>query len=394
MSGFWAEWLGLLVRWIHVITGVAWIGTSFYFNWLEGRLDRSGEKPVGVAGDLWSVHGGGFYHLQKYEVSPPRLPETLHWFKWEAYGTWLSGMALLLIVYYLNPGARLLGVNELGLPPWTGVVAGLATLLGSWLVYHGLGRGGLDEKPTSFAIIGIVSLALLAWGLSLVFDGRAAYIHVGAVIGTLMAANVFFVIIPAQKAMVGAMQRGEPVDAAPGRTALRRSTHNNYLTLPVLFIMVSNHYPATFAHHWNWLILALLAVGSALVRHFFNLRNRGQAKRWILPIGVLIIFAAALLSRPESPPERMTAQGATPTWRAMQIIDRHCISCHAARPSDPAFATPPQGLVLATPAQVRAAAELVYARTVATQSMPLGNPTNMTPQERAELGAWLAQSEP
>ncbi|MDX1604769.1 MAG: urate hydroxylase PuuD [Candidatus Competibacterales bacterium] len=391
MSGFWTEWLGLLIRWIHVITGVAWIGTSFYFNWLEGRLDRSGDKPEGVAGDLWSVHGGGFYHLQKYEVSPPRLPSDLHWFKWEAYSTWLSGFALLLVVYYLNPGARLLGSNELGLPAWTGVVAGLGMLLGSWLVYHGLGRAGLDEKPTLFAALGIILLSLLAWGSSLVFDGRAAYIHIGAVIGTLMAANVFFVIIPAQKGMVRAMTRGERVDPAPGRTALRRSTHNNYLTLPVLFIMVSNHYPATFAHQWNWVILALLAVGSAAIRHYFNLRNRGQAKIWILPVGTLVIIAGALLSRPTDTPETAVAAGPTPTWRMMQIVERHCVNCHQAQPSDPAFAAPPQGLLLDTPQRVRAAADLVHARAVATESMPLGNPTGMTAGERAELGNWLEQ---
>ena len=392
MSPWLVEWLNLLVRWTHVIVGIAWIGASFYFNWLEGRLDRSGNKPPRIAGDLWSVHGGGFYHLQKYEVSPERLPATLHWFKWEAYSTWLTGIVLLAIVYYLQPAGRMLGSNPLGLPGWLAIVISIGTLLGGWLVYHGLCRLRLARQPLVLAVIGVTLLGVLGYGLAVVFDGRAAYIQLGAILGTIMVGNVFFVIIPAQRQMVTAMAQGQSPDPRPGREALQRSLHNNYLTLPVVFTMISNHFPGTYAHAWNWVILLVLGVGSALVRHWFNLRNKALPRRWPLPVAAGLLVALAIALRPAVPEAPVGSPSQVRLWEALRVVDTHCLACHAAQPAHPAYATPPQGLVLETPEQIRRAADLIHARTIATHAMPLGNETRMTDAERQLLGAWLQQS--
>ncbi len=395
MDPYLNEWLHLLLRWAHLIAGIAWIGASFYFNWLEGNLDRKGPKPRGIAGDLWSVHGGGFYHAQKYEVAPSELPQTLHWFKWEAYATWLSGFALLVLLYYLDPTTHLLGANLRGLSGPVALAIGLGSLAGGWLVYDGLCRTALVERPGAFALIGLALVTALAFGLSQVFDGRAAYLHTGAVIGTVMVANVFFVIIPAQRNMVVAMARGEAPDPVPGRNALRRSLHNNYLTLPVLFIMISAHFPSTFGHRYNWAILAALALISAGVRHHFNLKNRGHRVVWLLPGTAVALFALAWLARPQTAPV-LTAVGSEPVSFAevRQIIDTRCLSCHASQTTHPAFPVAPLGYVLDTPEQIRQGADKIFARTVATRTMPLANLTGMTEAERVRLGIWIKQGAP
>jgi uncharacterized membrane protein len=390
VSPHWQEWLNLVVRWFHVIAGVAWIGASFYFNWLEGRLDRGSGKPDGIAGDLWAVHGGGFYHVQKYEVAPEALPEMLHWFKWEAYTTWLSGVVLLLIIYYLNPGLHLLGSNPYGLSATQATVTGLGTLIAGWALYHGLCSTSLVDRPFPFAVIGLALGTALAFGLTQVFDPRAAFIHVGATIGTIMAANVFFVIIPAQRLMVDAMSQGQAPDPAPGKDALRRSLHNNYLTLPVVFIMISHHFPATFGHPFNWAILALLAVGSAAVRHIFNLRNQGRSNALILPSAIIVLGLLIWWTQPQPLVQSGDQQpGGIRFWQVRQVVDAHCISCHSATPSDANFSIAPLGLMLDTPEQIQAAADKIYARAVATPTMPLGNASNMTETERVTLGAWI-----
>ncbi|MCS4503936.1 urate hydroxylase PuuD [Arhodomonas aquaeolei] len=390
------EWANLLVRWIHLIVGIAWIGASFYFNWLENNLERTG-KPAGIAGNLWAVHGGGFYFVEKYAVAPPQLPETLHWFKWEAYFTWISGFTLLIIVYYLNAQTMMVNPAVAALQPWQAVAIGIATLVAAWLVYDGLCRW-LGERPRLLAALITVLIVLLAWGLSTVFSGRAAYIHVGAAIGTCMVANVFFVIIPSQKELVRAMEEGRSPDPRYGKNGLLRSRHNNYLTLPVLFIMISNHFPGTYAAAWNWAILAAVSIISVAVRHYFNIRHRpGAAKQFILPASALAFAAVVAVL---SPPVRsmLTGGGTGGTVGEVSfeqvhtIIDERCTTCHAPEPSFSGYASPPAGIVLETAAQIRKHRADIKRVAVDSHYMPLGNITGITDEERAALGAWIERN--
>lgn len=393
------EWLHLLLRWIHFIVGVAWIGASFYFNWLENRLDRRAPAP-GVAGDLWAVHGGGFYHLQKFETAPAAMPAELHWFKWEAYTTWLSGFALLALVYYLNADAFLLGSDgALELNAWQGITVGVGALIVSWFAYDALCRSPLNRAPLILAAVLFAGLTALAWALAEALSGRAAYIHTGAAIGTLMAGNVFFVIIPAQKAMVAALTAGRASDPARAAAALLRSRHNNYLTLPVLFIMVSAHFPATYGHAWNWAILAAIGAAGYLARHYFNVRHlRGPAALWLLAAGLAILAAVAWVTTPRPPPtvqnsaaaeSAKSAQTPSPSVDEIAaIVQTRCATCHAARPTQVGFAAPPAGIMLDSAADVERHAARVFATAVATRTMPVGNLTGMTEAERAALGAW------
>ena len=275
------DWLELSLRWAHMIVGIAWIGASFYFNWLENRLERQNSKGA-IEGDLWAIHGGGFYHVQKYQVAPDQLPAHLHWFKWEAYATWFTGLALLVLTFYLNANVFLLDQSVAKLSPWQGIAIGVGSLAISWLCYDFLCRSNLSEQPRLLAAIVFVYFCLLTILLCHAFSGRGAFIHVGSAIGTVMVLNVMAVIIPSQKSLVSAMETGDEPDARLGQAALTRSRHNNYLTLPVLFIMISNHYPATFADEFNWLILIGLAVAGILVRHYFNVRHLPGVKWWLL----------------------------------------------------------------------------------------------------------------
>jgi uncharacterized membrane protein len=392
------EWANLLTRWIHMITGIAWIGASFYFNWLENNLERQG-KPAGIAGNLWAIHGGGFYFVQKYEVAPPELPETLHWFKWEAYTTWMSGFALLVIVYYLNATTTLIDPSVADLSPVEASAIGIGVLIASWFVYDGLCRSPLAQRPTLLAAVGFVLLVLLAWGLTHVFSGRGAYIHVGAAIGTCMVANVFRVIIPSQKALVHAMETGEPRDPALGRNALLRSRHNNYLTLPVLFIMISNHFPSTYGHRWNWAILAALIVISAGVRHYFNIRHLPERKVWILPVAAV---AMALLAVATSPTllnsfggggGANAAMGPASMERVSEVVEHRCAVCHSPNPTFQGFSSPPKGIELNTPEKIRAHRDRIAQVAVNTHIMPPGNLTKITDEERALLANWVHNSD-
>lgn len=384
------EWISLFIKWFHFTAGIAWIGASFYFNWLEGRLERSG-KPERIAGDLWAVHGGGFYHVQKYAVAPETLPTTLHWFKWEAYTTWISGFLLLCVIYYLQAPTYLID-DSAPVSSLAAIGLSVGMLIAGWVVYDVLCRI-FARQPVILFLAGGLILASLFLVSEWAFSDRAAYIQVGAIIGTIMVANVFFVIIPAQKTMVSAMTRGEEPDPAPGQAALQRSLHNNYLTLPVLFIMISHHYPQTFGSQWNGIILLALAVGSALIRHYFNLRNRGSKKPWILPIAAVLMLMPWLLSA-FKPAESVTtstnqAIDVPKLWRVLQIVDERCVTCHANRPEFPGFSLPPKGLVLESEESLRKAASAVYQQSVQTQIMPLGNVTKMTEEEREILGRWL-----
>lgn len=384
MSAYVLDWIELIVRWLHVITGVTWIGTSFYFNWLNHHMRPPQTPQEGVGGELWSVHGGAFYQVTKYTVAPAQLPKTLHWFKYEAYFTWLSGFTLLLLVYHLG-GALLIDPQVADLTPWQASGIGLGTLLGGWILYDLMCKSPLGRSNLGLFFVGFGIVAGAAVGLCQVFSGRGAYIHVGALIGTIMAANVFFVIIPGQKKMVDAMLRGEAPNPAYGKAGAQRSLHNNYFTLPVLFIMVSNHYPMTYGHAWNWAVLIALSVISAGVRHWFNLRGQGEKNVWILPVAALAMVALAFVSAPKS-----AAGGAPVTFtEARQIINARCSPCHAEKPTHPAYQAPPAGITYDTPEQIQRMAERIQAQAVSAKVMPPGNLTGITDEERAALGRWI-----
>ncbi|WP_207481166.1 urate hydroxylase PuuD [Arenibaculum pallidiluteum] len=392
MDAFASDWLNLALRWIHVTVGIAWIGTSFFFIWLENHLRPPIEHREGVHGEVWMVHGGGFYQLQKFLVAPPRLPPDLHWFKWEAYATWISGFLLLCLIYFAGASAYLVKPG-IGLAPWLGVVIALAVLVLAWILYDAACRRLQGRNDLMVGALVFVWTVAVAWGLSQVFTGRATYILVGAMLGTIMAANVLMVIIPNQRLIVGGMLEGRPPDAAMavlGAQSKQRSFHNNYLTLPVLFTMISNHYPGTFGHGWNWAVLAGLFAIGILVRHYFNLRNRGRNRPWLIPAAAAALVALAVSARPERP--AAPAAGGQVAFNDVEaVVQRRCAGCHAARPSHEGFDAPPKGVVLETAAAIAAQAPAIYAQAVATEAMPLGNVTEMTVDERALLGRWIAQ---
>ena len=391
MSAHLEQWLNLALRWAHEITGVAWIGTSFYFNWLNSRLAPlpPERREPGVAGELWSVHGGGFYRVVKYTVAPGEVPRTLHWFKWEAYATWLTGFALLVLVYYLGAASFLVDPQSARLSPGAGVAVGVAALIVSWLVYDALCRSPLGARSLALAATLFVLATALAWGLAQVLSPRAAYLHVGAAIGTIMAANVLIVIIPAQREMVAALTAGRPPDAARGEQAALRSLHNNYLTLPVLFIMVSSHYPATYGHKLNWAILAALAVIGVATRYWFNLRNQGRKNVWILPTAALALVALALVTAPRSGPALSSVGSQVSFADVRLIVARRCAGCHSSAPTTPGIPAAPLGVLLDTPDEIRANAPRILTVAVDAHTMPLGNVTGMTPEERALVGSWI-----
>src|SRR5690349_295571 len=397
MDAYLGQWLNLALRWSHVFTGVAWIGKSFYFNWLNSRLATppASRAEPGVACELWSVHGGGFYRVVKYAVAPAHLPGTLHWFKWEAYATWLTGFLLLVLIYYVGAASFLVDPAAGRVAPATGIAIGIGSLVMSWLVYDTLCRSRLGTNPLALSVVLFALGTALAWGLTRLLSPRAAYIHVGAAIGTIMAANVLMVIIPSQKEMVAAMAQGGPPDATRGKQAALRSLHNNYLTLPVLFIMVSSHYPATYGHPLNWAILAGLAVIGVATRHWFNLRNQGRPNAWLLPGAALGLAALAVLTAPWARRAPSSAADAGATFADVRVIvARRCAGCHSSAPTQPGMPVAPLGVMLDTPDQIRASAPRILAVAVDAQTMPLGNLTGMTVDERELLGRWIRAGAP
>ena len=391
------DWFSLLVRWMHLITGIAWIGASFYFVWLDNtiRPPKPGSELAnkGVSGELWAVHGGGFYHPQKYLVAPKDLPEELHWFKWEAYSTWLSGFALLFIVYYFNAQAMMIDKSVANLSSLQAVGVGLGSLLFGWIFYDLLCRSPLGKREGLFGMVMFVFIIAVAYVLSTLLSGRAAYIHVGAMIGTMMVGNVLMLIIPGQRKLVAAMQRGESPDPVHGQKAKQRSVHNNYFTLPVLFIMISNHYAMTYSHSYSWLVLAGIVAAGVLIRHFFNLRHKGITN-WAFPAaGVLLLTLVAIAIAPKAPVKHVQAvnamTGAAQLSQVQAIIHARCVSCHSTQPTQPGFAAAPAGVMLHTPELLRQHAARVYQRSVVLKDMPLANLTQMTDSERAIVGAWV-----
>ena len=389
------EWLNLLVRWLHIITGIAWIGASFYFVWLDNSIrppaPGSALAQKGVMGELWAVHGGGFYNPQKYLVAPAELPKELHWFKWEAYSTWLSGFALLTIAYYFNAQAMMIDRSVADLTAWQSVGIGLGFLVAGWIVYDLLCRSPLGRHDLWFGVVVFALLVAAAWALTHLLSGRAAYIHVGAMIGTIMVANVAMLIIPGQRKMVSAMQAGGKPDPVHGIRAKQRSVHNNYFTLPVLFIMISNHYAMTYQHAHAWLVLAFVMAAGVFIRHFFNLRHKGRIE-WRYPaIGVALLLAVAVAIAPPRPAASVAAADPAAQFTQVRaIMQQRCLSCHSARPTQPGFAAAPAGIVFDTPDQVHQRAAQIHKQVVELKAMPIGNLTNMTDAERATIAAWFA----
>lgn len=374
------EWLNLGVRWIHAVVGIAWIGTSFYFNWLNNNARPPQRPEPGIGGEVWSVHGGGFYRVVRYEVAPEQLPTTLHWFKWEAYATWISGFSLLFIVYYLGPLGLSVDPGKVDLSRWAFTAIGVGSLAVGWLVYDGLCRTRLIDHPGWFALVGFTIAVAAAFGFSQILTGRAAYVQTGALIGTIMAANVFRVIIPSQRVMVDAMARGVAPDPEPGRHAALRSLHNNYLTLPVVFIMVSNHFPSTFGSTWNWVLLGGISLTGAVVRHWFNLRGQGRRNVWILPAAVVAMVGMAVITAP-------TPTNLVVTDEVWSVVEARCVPCHSSAPTQPGFLAAPKGVIFDTREQFALRAETA-AGLVESGFMPLGNVTGMTDAERALIVSW------
>lgn len=382
------DWLNLLVRWFHVVIGIAWIGASFYFIFLENSLNRTENLRDELAGNLWAVHGGGFYYLEKYKTAPKELPKTLHWFKYEAYFTWISGICLLFIVYYLNADSFMVDPSVADISPSTAVAIGIGTLLFGWLVYDGLCRSPLLAQKKLFALVGFGILVGISIFLTQYLSGRAAFMHVGALLGTIMAGNVFFVIIPAQKALVRAARAGKPVDPAIGKYAGLRSLHNNYTTLPVIFVMISNHFPSTFGSGLNWLVLAILMVGSVAVRHYINLHEQGKNLWWLLPVGAIAIFSAVIITAPK--PAEPPKPGEAVTFAQVEpIFKQRCQTCHSAHPTDDVFKAAPSGVMFETYEQCSSLKDKILNRVVHTRTMPQGNKTRITDEERDLIGRWI-----
>jgi uncharacterized membrane protein len=392
MDAYLIDWANLLVRWLHFIAGVAWIGASFYFVMLDSSLSKPArEQDVkrGVTGELWAVHGGGVYQSQKFLLGPQGEPlaENLHWSKWEAYTTWLSGMGLLAIVYWFGATTYLIDQQVMALTPAVAITISVGFLAGGWVVYNLLCKL-LRGKDNLLVAIIFVLICAAAWVLFQLFSARGAFLHVGAMMGTIMAANVFFQIIPGQKRVVAQMRAGDTPDAEPGIIGKQRSVHNTYFTLPVLFIMISNHYPMTYSHQHGWLVLIFIMSAGVLIRQYFVLRHSHRASPALPAIAVALLLAMIWYLSPKT--LGSDAANQVSETQIAQIIERRCTACHARQPSQPGFVAAPLGIVLESREEILQRAERI-AFTVQTRYMPIGNLTGMTDQERASVASWYAQ---
>lgn len=413
MTAYLLDWCGLLVRWLHVIAGIAWIGSSFYFVWLDNSLEPLGEREPSdprVAGELWAVHGGGFYRARKYRVAPEVLPPTLHWFYWEAYTTWLSGFALLCLLYFLRAEAYLIDPSILALSKPVAIAIAVAVIVGSWLAYDGLCRSPLGQKPRALAVSVAAVTAVGAWGLCQLFSGRGAFMVFGAALGSIMVANVLFVIIPGQRELVTAKREGREPDAGPGLRGKQRSVHNTYFTLPVLFVMISNHHAMTHGARYNWLVLIAMSFAGACIRGWFVARQKPGGRRGMmaalpaaLGVGTLagLVVALAPVEMPAMGSGALDGGGAPnaigtrapglPTVDVTQvqaIVAQRCVPCHSKNPTQLGFNAPPNGIVLETVDELRAHLPEIQ-KQVSLRAMPLGNLTGMTNDERAKLLMWI-----
>ncbi|MGB3277875.1 MAG: urate hydroxylase PuuD [Pseudorhodobacter sp.] len=396
------DWLGFAVRWVHVITAMAWIGASFYFIALDLGLRKVPNMPVGAYGEEWQVHGGGFYHIQKYLVAPANMPDHLIWHKWQSYTTWLSGAALLMIIYWAGAELYLIDAQKADLSVFQGIVISAASLTLGWLIYDFLCKSSLGERPTSLMVLLFVLLVVMAWGYNQIFTGRAALLHLGAFTATIMTANVFFIIMPNQRIVVKDLQAGRTPDAKYGKIAKLRSTHNNYLTLPVIFLMLANHYPLAFATEYNWLIAALVFLMGVTIRHYFNtMHATGNGPHWTwLVTTVLFILVMALSTAPlmQDSYDQSEARAFTPREQvfasaegfdeAASIVPGRCAMCHAREPGYEGIHRAPKNIMLETPADIAKNAELIYLHSGVTVAMPPANVSYMEEAERAAIRRW------
>ena len=403
------NWLNLIIRWFHITAGIAWIGSSFYFIWLDYSLrppqEQNNKKKAGeknnALGEVWSVHGGGFYHVQKFQNVPKKMPETLHWFKWEAYSTWISGIALFILIYYLNAKLYLIDAEKFSFTPLQSIFISLGFLAGGWLVYDRLCRSFITKFPTLFFTTGFLLICALSYSLTHLFSSKTAFLHYGVVLGTIMVGNVFFVIIPNQKKIVASLMAGKTPDENLGKAGKLRSTHNNYFTLPVIFTMISGHYPLTFGHPYNWILLVLITFLSAFLRHYFNLKHQGKKSFWVLIISFILIVVAVFLADwsrkylqekeaqiKENQIKKEQVQKQVEFAKVQSIIQERCVSCHSDKPTFSGIVAPPAGISYDKSEDILLNVEKIYQQVVISKIMPLGNITQMTQEERDAIAQW------
>ncbi|VVE44093.1 membrane protein [Pandoraea communis] len=395
MEAFITDWVNLLLRWLHVVAAIAWIGESFYFVMLDNGLKppkAAEDRQKGVFGEMWSVHGGGFYHAQKYLNSPPQMPEDLHWSKWKSYTTWLSGFALFCVLYLLQPQTYLIDKNVMDLQPGQAVGLAVAFLIGGWFVYDFLCRMlGKNERVLGIGVALFVVAATYA--TTHIFAGRAAFLIVGAMMATSMSANVFFWIIPGQRKSVDALSKGEVPNPIWGKLGKQRSVHNTYFTLPVVFIMISNHYAFTYSNPYSWVILTIIMAAGAMIRQFFVLRHSGKNLYALPVVGAALLAGVAVFAAPRpapAPAAGVHGEAAAPAVKLSEIqpiLTQRCATCHSAKPT--MMGSAPAGVMFDTPAEISQNAQRIYQQAVALKSMPLGNVTQMTDDERQKIAAWF-----
>jgi uncharacterized membrane protein len=376
------DWLVLFARWAHIVVAIAWIGASFYFIWLDDHLEaRAGGE---FSGELYAIHGGGFYRAQKYRLAPAELPKTLHWFKWEAYWTWITGFALLVLVFYANPALYLIDPAVMALSPAAAIGISLASLVVVLAIYEGLCRSPLGKDDRALLLAIGVLLVVLAWALTQIFSGRGAFIHFGAILGTIMAGNVAHVIIPGQRELVRAKQEGREPDPKYSVAGKQRSVHNTYFTLPVIFTMISGHHAMTYGHAWNWQVLIARTLAGALVRLWFVARHKGRAPAWALVVALAVSGVVVVMLVPRS-----ALEGPAVTLNDIRpVIERRCANCHAEKPTLAGLAEAPKGVKLDTPERIEAQRLTIRQQTVLSRAMPPGNLTSMTDEERTLLDRW------
>ena len=390
------DWANLLLRWAHVITAIAWVGSSFYFVWLDNTLTKPQDPALrdkGVGGELWAVHGGGFYNPQKYLGAPPKLPENLHWFYWESYSTWLTGFALFTVLYLFNAGTFLIDQSVHHWSPVAAVHAALGFLAGFWLIYdvicRTLGRGPNGDKVVGAAVFVVVVFA--SWLACQLFAGRAAFLLVGAMMATAMSANVFFWIIPGQRKVVAAMRAGEPVDPVHGQRGKQRSVHNTYFTLPVLFAMLSNHYGWAYSHAHNWLVLVLIMLAGALIRHSFVARHKalvaGQRVPWEFAVAGTAVIVGLVVWLAPAPTPKSTSVAPPSFAQVRAVVEQRCVMCHNEQVVS-------KGVQLHTPELIGRNAQSIYQQAVVLKAMPMNNATQITDAERSLLGRWFEAGSP
>ncbi len=395
MDPYITDWLNLAIRFAHVITGIAWIGASFYFVWLDNHLETPPQEKAdkGISGDLWAIHGGGFYEVAKYKQAPPQMPTMLHWFKWEAYTTWITGFFLLALMFYVGAETYLIDKSVAELTQLQAILYGLGAIVIGVGSYEVLVRTKLKDHSLLLAFILLAAGTLLSYGLMQVFSARGAYMHMGAIIGTIMAGNVFFGIMPSQRALVKAVEEGKTPDSKYGLNAKLRSTHNTYITLPVIFIMISNHYPMTFNHNAGWIVLMALILITAAIRQYFVLRHFGKNQPGIIVGAIAATIALAYLIAPtkvEISEEQLKQK--VSDQQVAQIVEQRCSSCHSNDNTDNIFKAAQAGVVLGDIASIKQWAPRIKARVIDAKDMPFMNKTQMTDEERTQLAVWLQQT--